>query len=123
MNSPMTANIDQLVREIAERFDALADVLGAKVAAAARDQLGRPRMLPIKDAPVSYRRLLEAERAGELRIYRVGHASLVDEVELFDWIKRSGARVAMSPEPEPADEIGALVEMNDVRRARAGGRR
>ena len=89
--------------------------------ASVREELGRPRMLPIKEAPVAYRAILAAEKAGELQVYRVGHAALVDEVELFSWVRRVGLRQdkpTMETEPEKADEIGAIIEMGDERRKR-----
>lgn len=81
-----------------------------------RAELERPKMLPIKETPVAYRALLDAERRGELTIYRVGHASLVDEVELYEWIRRTG--VGRAPEAEPVDETAKLIELGDARRRR-----
>jgi hypothetical protein len=93
------------------------------VAAELRAELGRRRMLPIKETPVSYRAILEAERAGELRVFRVGHASLVDEAELYEWIRRAGAaRAKPQPDHRP-DEVGELIEIGDRRRRASGGRR
>jgi hypothetical protein len=98
----------------------LAAVRGA--AAELRAELGRPRMVPIKETVVAYRAILEAERTGELRVYRVGHASLVDEAEFYEWIRRVGASRAEPPPVEQTDEVGELIEIAD-RRRRASGRR
>jgi hypothetical protein len=87
-----------------------------ELASALRAELDRPRMLPIRQAPVAYRAILAAERAGELTVYRVGHASLVDEQELFAWIRRNGSPPA-PPGTATADEIGELIAIGDRRRA------
>ena len=86
----------------------------SELAAALRAELDRPRMVPVKEAPVAYRAILEAERAGELTVYRVGHTSLVDEQELFAWVRRTGAKPP--PKEAPADEIGELIALSDRRR-------
>lgn len=81
----------------------------------------RPRMLPIKEAPIAYRLILDAEKAGELTVFRVGHASFVDEAELFSYIKRAG--VSCKPLAEPVgDDIDALIHSGDERRARKAGK-
>jgi hypothetical protein len=97
----------------------LAAVRGA--VADVRAELGRPRLVPIKETVVAYRAILEAERAGELQVYRIGHASLVDEGELYDWIRRTGAAREKPRQVEPSDEIAELIEIGD-RRRRTGGR-
>lgn len=76
-----------------------------------RAELARPRMLPIKEAPVAYRAILEAEKRGELKVYRVGHASLVDEAELHAWIRRAGSTLE-----RPDDEAERIIELNSRRR-------
>jgi hypothetical protein len=103
--------------------------ISAVVLAAVRDaavelraELGRPRLVPIKETVVAYRTILEAERAGDLQVYRVGHASLVDEAELYAWIRRTGAARREPKQSEPSDEIGQLIAIGD-RRRRTGGRR
>jgi hypothetical protein len=98
----------------------LAAIRGA--AAELRAELGRPRLVPIKETVVAYRAILEAERAGELQVYRVGHASLVDEAELYEWIRRTGAARAKPAAVEEPDAIGELIAIGD-RRRRTGGRR
>ena len=60
-----------------------------ELAAALLAHIERPRMLPIKEAPISYRLILAAERAGELPVYRVGHSSFIAEGELFEFIRRT----------------------------------
>jgi hypothetical protein len=85
-----------------------------EIVAAVRAELGHPRMRPIKETPISYRRILDAERAGELHVYRIGHAALVDESELYDWIRKKGVEVERTD--EPADEIGELISLGDQRR-------
>jgi hypothetical protein len=89
------------------------------VVAAVRKELERPRLIPIKDAPVAYRAILDAERRGELVVYRVGHGSFVDESELFAWIRRVGVPKA---EPEQRDAVGELIALGDARRERRGAR-
>jgi hypothetical protein len=97
----------------------LAAVRGA--VADVRAEIGRPRLVPIKEAPVAYRLILAAERAGELQVYRVGHASLVDEAELYEWIRRTGAAREKPRQDKQADEIGELIAIGD-RRRRTGGK-
>lgn len=105
---------------------ALRELLEAAAEAGARRALeqlnaGGPglSLIPIKQAPVAYRALLDAERAGELRIYRRGKASLVDAAELEAWIRRA-------PRPAPAapgvDEAGELIAFNRTRRKAASRR-
>jgi len=86
----------------------------SELVASVRAELDRPRMVPVKGAPVAYRAILAAEQAGELTVYRVGHTSLVDEQELFAWVRRTGAK--QSPEVAPVDEIGELIALADRRR-------
>lgn len=87
---------------------------------AIRTELGRPRLLPIRETPVAYRAILAAEQRGELTVYRVGHASLVDEAELYEWVRRTGA--PRDPKrAAPADEVGELIAINETRRARRKG--
>lgn len=90
-----------------------------ELAAQLREELGKPRMLPTKGAPVSHRAILAAEKRGELAVYRPPHTngSFVDEQELWDWIKRSGTPKA-APEPEPADDVDALIVHQDSSRKR-----
>lgn len=101
-------------------------VLGAatELAARLREELGRPRMILLDDAPVARRIVLDAERAGELPIYRVGQARLLDESELYAWIRRTGAPRRAPAVPavpaEPADEVGELIALGDERRRRRG---
>jgi hypothetical protein len=101
--------------------DAIRDIvlgIAPELVALVRAEVGRSRLLPIRETPVSSRRILEAERAGELQVYRVGHTALVDEAELHAWIKRTGTQVATTG----ADPIAELVSANDARRRRGGGR-
>jgi hypothetical protein len=86
-----------------------------EVVAAVRAELERPRLLPIKSAPVAYRAILDAERRGELAVFRVGHASFVDEAELFAWIRRVGTP---KPESEQRDAVAELIALGDARRNR-----
>lgn len=86
-----------------------------------RAEVGRPRMIPIKSAPVAYRQLLEAERKAQLVILRIGHASFVDESELYAWIKKYGTDKPKVAQPA-SDEIGELLDINAQRRGKRGGR-
>ena len=93
-----------------------------ELAAAVREEIARPRMVPVKEAIVSYRAILDAEKRGALTVYRIGNASLVDEGELYAWIKREGVkRVEREAEPDEQDEIDALVDLADKRRRQRGG--
>jgi hypothetical protein len=83
-------------------------------------ELGRPRLLSIRELPVSYRLILEAEKAGEIRVYRRGKYSAVDEAEFIQWMKRAPTLDA-EPAP-PSDEVGALIDLNNSQRKRRGGR-
>jgi hypothetical protein len=76
---------------------------------------GGPRLVPIREAPVPYRAILAAERAGELRIYRRGRTSWVDSVELDEWI-RSAPQVEPDPEAAPTDEVDQIIAANRRRR-------
>jgi hypothetical protein len=95
-----------------------------ELVAALLAHIGRPRLLSIKQAPVSYRALLAAERAGELTVYRVGKASFVAEAELFEFIIRTGVPCKPPPQgdAEPADDIAYLIEAGDARRAARGAK-
>jgi hypothetical protein len=75
------------------------------------------RMLPIKAAPVSYRAILAAEKAGEIAVYRVGKASLVDTAELYAWIRQTGLTTPVEATP---DDVGELLELDRERRAKRG---
>src|SRR5690606_16115450 len=99
--------------------DQIRDVLlGAapELAARLREELGGPRRIPLAEAPVARRTVLDAERAGELSIYRTGQARLLDESELYAWIRRTGA--PRRAPAEPADEVGELIAIGDERRRR-----
>jgi hypothetical protein len=96
-----------------DAFHAVVLRLAPELVAAVRAELARSRMVPIKEAPVAYRAILDGERRGEIVVYRVGHASFVDETELYAWIKRIG--VAAKAEPTPVDEIGELIAANSRR--------
>jgi hypothetical protein len=91
-----------------------------ELAAAVRAEIERPRLLPIKSACVSYRAILEGEKRGELQVYRIGNASLIDESELYDWIRRVGVKATPQPEQQ-GDELGELIELQDGKRKRAAG--
>ena len=99
-------SIDEVIR-LAIR-DALASEMATVMA-----ELGRPRLISIKAAPVAYRAILAAEREGELTVYRVGHASLVDEADLYAWIRRVGAQRSERPS---GDEVADLIALGDQRR-------
>jgi hypothetical protein len=77
----------------------------------------QPRMLAIKATPVSYRLILDAEKRGELTVFRVGKASLVDAAQLFEWIRRVGQQRRTAT---PADAVGELLELDRERRAKRG---
>ena len=103
-----------LERALQELLEAAAEA-GARRALEQAAPEARCSMIPIKQAPVAYRALLDAERAGELRIYRKGKASLVDVAELEAWIRRA-PRAADAP--APADEAGELIAFNRERRTK-----
>lgn len=95
-----------------------------ELVARVREELGQPRMLPIKGTVVSYRQILDGERRGEIAVYRVGHSSFVAEDELFAWIRRTGATKQEPAEPiEASDEIAEVIDANRRRvEARGKGR-
>lgn len=93
-----------------------------ELVAALREELGRSKLIPIKEAIVSYRAILAAEKRCELKVYRVGNGSFVDEIELYDWIKRVGAQPAARADEHPADEIAELIDMQDGKRRKGRGR-
>lgn len=76
--------------------------------------IAQPRLMPIKQAPVSYRAILAAEKAGELTIHRRGKSAFVDVDDLDRWIRAAGKAVQTA---EPADEIAELITLNRRRRA------
>lgn len=106
---------------------ALRELLEAAAEAGARRALelapaeSRSSLIPIKRAPVAYRAILEAERAGELTVYRRGKASLVDLAELESWIRRSPR--AADVRPAQSDEAGELIAFNRSRRGPARAKR
>jgi hypothetical protein len=78
-------------------------------------------LIHIKQAPVSYRAILAANKAGELRVYRRGRAAFVRRDELETWIQR-----APLTERAPAaatDEIAELIQLNNARRRRRATKR
>lgn len=87
---------------------------GARRALEALPPERRGGLVPIREAPVAYRAILEAEHAGELRVYRRGKASFVDRDQLEEWIRRAPSGTA---EPEP-DEVAELIELHHRRRRR-----
>jgi len=102
---------------------ALRELLEAAAEAGARRALAEaklgtgPRLTPIKSAKIAYRLILEAEKKGELRVYRRGHASFVDDDELDAWIRRAAIVTTEVVAPiEPTDDIGELIAMNNARR-------
>ena len=97
--------------------DAVRDALTAELPGLLAQLQGQPRMLPIKATPVSYRLILEAEKRGELTVFRVGKASLVDAAQLFDWIRRVGQERRTAA---PTDAVGELLELDRERRAKRG---
>jgi len=106
----LAAFLGELIQEAAEA--------GARRALEQAAPEARCSLIPIKSAPVAYRAILEAERAGELKVYRKGKSSLVDVAELEAWIRRAPRPADASP----ADEVGELVAFNRGRR-RTGGRK
>jgi hypothetical protein len=106
-------SLDAVLRE------AVRDALATELPAVLAHLHGEPRMLPIKETPVSYRLILEAEKRGELTVFRVGKASLVDASELFEWIRRAGCKQA-APATQP-DAVGELLELDRARRAKRKG--
>jgi hypothetical protein len=107
-------SLDAAIREIV--LGAVRDALPEL-----RAELGRPRLISIRELPVSHRLVLEAERAGEIRVYRRGKFSAVDEAEFTTWVKRAPACVVRKIEPAPVlDEIDEIIASNDVRRKRGG---
>lgn len=77
----------------------------------------RQRLISIRELPVGYRTILEAEKAGEIAVYRRGKFSAVDEADFVAWMKRAPVK------PSPVvDEVGELLELNRERRAKRGGR-
>jgi hypothetical protein len=72
-------------------------------------------LISIRRAAVAYRAILAAERRGELQVYRVGHASLVDEAELYAWIRRTGVTRTDATGPA-SDEVGKLIAISDRER-------
>jgi hypothetical protein len=103
-------NLDSAIR------DAVASAIRAELPRALDDLLARARLIPIKGAPVSYRLLLAAEKAGELRIYRRGHSAFVEAAALDAWIM-AAPEVRAPVVTEAHDEIGEVLHLNDQRRA------
>ncbi len=109
-------SLDAAIRELV--LGAVRDGLPVLLA-----ELGRPRLISIRELPVSHRLVLDAERAGEIRIYRRAKFSAVDEAEFIAWVKRAPASAMRKPEPAPVDEIGELIAANESRRSRKQAKR
>jgi len=111
------AALDGLRQLLAEAAEA-----GAQRALAKLPPERRGGLVPIKQAPVAYRTILDAERAGELVVYRRGKASFVDVTELEAWIRRAPTRPARDtePAPPPEDAVGELIALSNSRRQRRG---
>jgi len=101
-------SLDAAIRELV--LSAVRDALPE-----VRAEFGRPRLISIRELPVSHRLVLEAEHAGEIRVYRRGKLSVVDEAEFVAWMKRS-ATPTKPPQPTADDEIGELIAANVRRR-------
>lgn len=88
--------------------DALRELLEAAAEAGARralelaGQREPSSLVPIREAPVSYRAILKAAKEGEMKIVSRGKSSFVDRAELERWI-RAGAP------PKRTDPIDALI--------------
>ncbi|APU89275.1 hypothetical protein Rctr16k_14 [Virus Rctr16k] len=101
--------------------DALRDLLEQAAEAGARKALESIReqapgvFLPVKAAPIPYRAILDAERAGELVVYRRGKSSFVRRDELEAWIARAPRRSST-----PRDEVAEVIALNAERRTRGG---
>jgi hypothetical protein len=108
-------SLDVAIRELV--LGAVRDALPALLS-----ELGRPRLISIRELPVSYRLVLEAERAGEIRVYRRGKFSAVDEAEFIQWVKLAPASAIRKPEPAPVDDIEDLIAANEIRRTKRRGR-
>jgi hypothetical protein len=108
-------------------LDGLRDLLTEAADLGARKALEKAaasprRLLPLRECGVSYRLVLAAERAGELRVYRRGHASFVELAELERWILASPVARAAEPEGPASDEIDEIIRLTDERRKVAAGR-
>lgn len=95
--------------------------LEAELPAVLNELTRRSRMVPIKSAPIAYRAILKAENEGKLAVYRIGNSSFVDETELFAFVRAEGVERRAQP-VSATDEIGALLEINQERRSKRGGR-
>jgi hypothetical protein len=98
---------------------AVRTALVAELPAVLRELQDRQRLISIRDLPVGHRTILEAEKAGEITVYRRGKYSAVDEAEFVAWVKRSPA--PFKPR-QPTDDVGELLELNRERRAKRGGK-
>jgi hypothetical protein len=92
------------------------DLLDLLVGARAESER-RSKLVPIKSAKVSYRAILDAEKAEELAVYRAGKAAFVHEDELDAWIMRSTTQVVTSVTAPPLDDAAAIIAMSSKRRA------
>ncbi|MEO7033099.1 MAG: hypothetical protein ABI548_04610 [Polyangiaceae bacterium] len=108
-------SLDEAIR------DAVRAALVSELPAALAGLVEQSRLVPLREAGVSYRLLLSAEHAGELRIYRRGHSAFVERTELERWVLAAPAARATST-PAPRDEVGELLEIGDRRRKSRKGR-
>jgi hypothetical protein len=98
---------------------AVRTALVAELPAVLRELQDRQRLVSIRDLPVGHRTILEAEKAGEIVVYRRGKFSAVDEADFISWMKRAPATAKPS---QPTDDVGELLELSRERRAKRGGR-
>lgn len=115
--------------------DALTALLEAAAEAGARraiEALSHEQLdtlIDIKTDPlVTYRRYLNAIRAGELAAFKTGKRTVVKRSDRDAWLTREGARVPVKCAAEPVpddfgdDEIGDILRANAERRAGRGRR-
>lgn len=75
----------------------------------------RSKLVRIKEAKVSYRSILDAEKAGELQVYRRGKDAFVNEDELDAWIMASHPTMKVVASSPVVDEVAAIIAGNGTR--------
>jgi hypothetical protein len=114
MRTGEAMSVDAAFRDMAR--NAVAAAFSEQIARL-RAELERPRMLPIDETGVNRRVLNAAATRGEIRIYRIGHATFIDAVEFYEFVRKVGLP-ATTPDSGPGDEIGELIAIGDRRRDR-----
>jgi len=91
--------------------------LGARKALEQVQSTSPARLVPLKQASISYRNLLELIRAGELKVFGCGNRKFVDREAVEQWLLNHPI-TNLRETTEETVEIDELVASNRARKAK-----